>query len=218
MRYRIEYADGKCCNFANSSRDLIDWLKLLKDETISDIRKIYKNGATDSVKEKYQKQLMNNVHDIAYIRVLNQIYFLFHTPERAAQELKRSRSWIYTKHEEAVKAFEQGNEEFLNRWVIERMNNSEQIEQLMNQLYEIQQKKQQVEDEESEIRATLLETMKKEQIEKLENVKIKINYIDKSYRRTVNGKLLRELYPDAFRECTNRSEVQPHLRVQMMSA
>ena len=127
------------------------------------------------------KQLMNNVHDIAYIRVLNQIYFLFHTPECAAQELKRSRSWIYTKHEEAVKAFEQGNEE-------------------------------------SEIRATLLETMKKEQIEKLENVKIKINYIDKSYRRTVNGKLLRELYPDAFRECTNRSEVQPHLRVQMMSA
>ena len=52
------------------------------------------------------------------------------------------------------------------------MNNSEQIEQLMNQLYEIQQKKQQVEDEESEIRATLLETMKKEQIEKLENVKL----------------------------------------------
>ena len=130
----------------------------------------------------------------------------------------RSRSWIYTKHEEAVKAFEQGNEEFLNRWVIEQMNNSEQIEQLMNQLYEIQQKKQQVEDEESEIRATLLETMKKEQIEKLENVKIKINYIDKSYRRTVNGKLLRELYPDAFRECTNRSEVQHHLRVQMVSA
>lgn len=80
------------------------------------------------------KQLMNNVHYIAYIRVLNQIYFLFHTPERAAQELKRSRSWIYTKHEEAVKAFEQGNEEFLNRWVIEQMNNSEQIEQLMNQL------------------------------------------------------------------------------------
>lgn len=45
MRYRIEYADGKCCSFANSSRDLIDWLKLLKDETISDIRKIYKSGA-----------------------------------------------------------------------------------------------------------------------------------------------------------------------------
>ena len=32
MRYRIEYADGKCCNFANSRKDLLDWLKLLKDE------------------------------------------------------------------------------------------------------------------------------------------------------------------------------------------
>ena len=42
MRYRIEYADGRCCNFANSRKDLLDWLKLLKDEQIVDIRKIYK--------------------------------------------------------------------------------------------------------------------------------------------------------------------------------
>ena len=41
MRYRIEYADGRCCNFANSRKDLLDWLKLLKDEQIVDIRKIY---------------------------------------------------------------------------------------------------------------------------------------------------------------------------------
>ena len=40
MRYRIEYAGERCCNFANGSKDLIDWLKLLKDETIKDIRKI----------------------------------------------------------------------------------------------------------------------------------------------------------------------------------
>jgi len=44
MRYRIEYADGRCCNFANSRKDLLDWLKLLKDEQIVDIRKIYKSG------------------------------------------------------------------------------------------------------------------------------------------------------------------------------
>lgn len=57
MRYRIEYASGKCCNFANSRKDLIDRLKLLKDETISDIRKIYKNGVTDSVMDTYQKYI-----------------------------------------------------------------------------------------------------------------------------------------------------------------
>lgn len=44
MRYWIEYADGRCCNFANSRKDLLDWLKLLKDEKIVDIRKIYKSG------------------------------------------------------------------------------------------------------------------------------------------------------------------------------
>ena len=57
MRYRIEYADGRCCNFANSRKDLLEWLKLLKDEEITDIRKIYKNGVTDSVLEKYQNYL-----------------------------------------------------------------------------------------------------------------------------------------------------------------
>ena len=27
MRYRIEYADGRCCNFANSRKDLLEWLR-----------------------------------------------------------------------------------------------------------------------------------------------------------------------------------------------
>lgn len=57
MRYRIEYASGRCCNFANSRTDLIEWLKLLKDETITDIRKLYKSGVSDSVMEQYQKYI-----------------------------------------------------------------------------------------------------------------------------------------------------------------
>lgn len=57
MLYRIEYADGKCRNFANSRKDLLEWLKLLKDETITDIRKIYKSGVSDSVLEKYIKYI-----------------------------------------------------------------------------------------------------------------------------------------------------------------
>ena len=57
MRYRIEYADGRRCNFANSRKDLLDWLKALKDEKIVDIRKVYKNGVTDSVMDNYRKHL-----------------------------------------------------------------------------------------------------------------------------------------------------------------
>lgn len=57
MRYRIEYANGRCCNFAKNSKDLIEWLKLLKDETITDIRKLYKSGVSDSVLENYRKYI-----------------------------------------------------------------------------------------------------------------------------------------------------------------
>ncbi|MCD7920696.1 MAG: hypothetical protein LUG45_11645 [Clostridiales bacterium] len=57
MRYRIEYADGRCCNYANGRKDLLEWLKLLKDETITDIRKVYKSGVTDSVMETYKSYL-----------------------------------------------------------------------------------------------------------------------------------------------------------------
>lgn len=55
MRYRIEYADGRCCNFTNSRKDLLDWLKALKDEKIVDIRKVY--NVTDSVMDNYRRYL-----------------------------------------------------------------------------------------------------------------------------------------------------------------
>ena len=53
MKYRIEYAGVQCCSFASSRKDLVEWLKLLKDETITDIRKLYKSGVSDSVMSKY---------------------------------------------------------------------------------------------------------------------------------------------------------------------
>ena len=57
MRCRIEYADGRCCNFANGKADLLEWLKLLKGEEISDIRKVYKSGVSDSILETYRNYI-----------------------------------------------------------------------------------------------------------------------------------------------------------------
>ena len=54
MIYRIEYSNGRCCNYANGRKDLLEWLKLLADEEITDIRKIYKNGVTATVFDKYK--------------------------------------------------------------------------------------------------------------------------------------------------------------------
>ena len=57
MRYRIEYADGRYCDFANGRAELLKWLKLLKQEEISDIRKVYKSGVSDSVLETYRNYI-----------------------------------------------------------------------------------------------------------------------------------------------------------------
>lgn len=57
MKYRIEYAGGKCCNIAQSRSELIERLKLLKNEVVTDIRKLYKSGVSDSVMEVYERYI-----------------------------------------------------------------------------------------------------------------------------------------------------------------
>lgn len=42
MLYKITYAEGRCHNYANSRKDLLEWLGLLKDEVITEIKKIAK--------------------------------------------------------------------------------------------------------------------------------------------------------------------------------
>lgn len=54
MQYRIEYADGRSPNFANSPQILIAWLKTMEADAISDIRKVYKSGVSYSVMETYK--------------------------------------------------------------------------------------------------------------------------------------------------------------------
>ena len=57
MMYKIEYDNGKCCNYAHSRSDLLEWLRILRDEKIEDILKINKSGDITSVIEKYKKFL-----------------------------------------------------------------------------------------------------------------------------------------------------------------
>ena len=57
MIYKIKYSGGKCCNYAHSRADLLEWLRILRDEKIDDILKISKSGAIASVIEKYKKFL-----------------------------------------------------------------------------------------------------------------------------------------------------------------
>ena len=99
MRYRIEYADGRCCNFANSRQDLMDWLKLVKDEEITAIRKIYKNGVTDSVFDKYRNYVNSNANQgritiiIWNARILQSKYQKSGSPERKNFAVRKAKKW-----------------------------------------------------------------------------------------------------------------------------
>lgn len=55
MKYRIEFADRRCCSIANSRKELIQRLQTLDRGTVEDIRKIYKSGVSDSVKDIYDR-------------------------------------------------------------------------------------------------------------------------------------------------------------------
>ncbi len=59
MRYCIEFSGSRCCEFAENRKALIKRLEELKSEAATDIRKIYKSGASDSVMEKYKPYLQN---------------------------------------------------------------------------------------------------------------------------------------------------------------
>lgn len=58
MTYKIVYQGGN--NYAYSRLDLIKWLEILKDEAISDIRKIYRSGDSVSVIDRYCKYVRKN--------------------------------------------------------------------------------------------------------------------------------------------------------------
>lgn len=55
MKYRIEFADRRCCSIANSRRELIERLQTLERGMVEDIRKVYKSGVSDSVKDIYER-------------------------------------------------------------------------------------------------------------------------------------------------------------------
>ncbi|WP_270458248.1 hypothetical protein [Faecalimonas umbilicata] len=57
MQYRIEYESEICCSYAESRKALIKYLKHQEKRRITDIRKVHKNGISESVMDIYQKYI-----------------------------------------------------------------------------------------------------------------------------------------------------------------
>ncbi len=59
MRYRIEYRDGRKCSFTTGRDATIRLLENMERRAVSDVRRLYKSGASDSVMESYERFLKN---------------------------------------------------------------------------------------------------------------------------------------------------------------
>ena len=66
MRYRIEYSNNRHCDFANSRNDLLSYLARSIPGSITDIRKLYKSGSSDSVIETYKKYIHVETKDVEF--------------------------------------------------------------------------------------------------------------------------------------------------------
>lgn len=53
MKYRIERIKGQHCHFVNGRAELLAYLEQAPAGTVTDIRKVYRSGVSDSVMENY---------------------------------------------------------------------------------------------------------------------------------------------------------------------
>lgn len=54
MRYRIEHRTGERCRIVKGRKELLNYLRSANYEVVTDIRKVYKNGISDSVLDTYR--------------------------------------------------------------------------------------------------------------------------------------------------------------------
>ena len=59
MEYRVEYADARYPVTVHSREALLEHLKKPEAGAVTDVRKVYKSGVSDSVMEKYKKYITN---------------------------------------------------------------------------------------------------------------------------------------------------------------
>ena len=59
MMYRIEYVDGRKCSFTTGRDATIRLLENMDREKVSDVRRVYKNGVSETVMESYERFLKN---------------------------------------------------------------------------------------------------------------------------------------------------------------
>lgn len=88
-------------------------------------------------------------------------------------------------------------------------------EQISIAIAELQNKQQELQTKNEEIKEQIKLAMEQNEVKKYENDYISITYIAPTTRTTVDSKLLKEKYEDIYNECSKTSNVKSSLRIKI---
>lgn len=88
-------------------------------------------------------------------------------------------------------------------------------EQISITIADLQNKQQELQKKNEEIKEQIKASMEENDIKKYENDYIAITYVAPTTRTTVDSKLLKEKYEDIFKECSKISNVKSSIRVKI---
>ena len=88
-------------------------------------------------------------------------------------------------------------------------------EQISIVIAELQNKQQELQTKNEEIKEQIKLAMEQNEVKKYENDYISITYVAPTTRTTVDSKLLKEKYEDIYNECSKTSNVKSSLRIKI---
>lgn len=88
-------------------------------------------------------------------------------------------------------------------------------EQISIAIAELQNKQQELQTKNEEIKEQIKFAMEQNEVKKYENDYISITYVAPTTRTTVDSKLLKEKYEDIYNECSKTSNVKSSLRIKI---
>lgn len=88
-------------------------------------------------------------------------------------------------------------------------------EQISIAIAELQNKQQELQTKNEEIKEQIKLAMEQNEVKKYENDYISITYVAPTTRTTVDSKLLKEKYEDIYNECSKTSNVKSSLRIKI---
>lgn len=88
-------------------------------------------------------------------------------------------------------------------------------EQISIAIADLQNKQQELQTKNEEIKEQIKQSMEKNEVKKYENDFISITYVAPTTRTTIDSKLLKEKYENIYNECSKISDVKSSIRIKV---